>query len=80
MKRSSTYKDIKVASSFIEDNLELSLHPIMKKNLQLLTEIEFSENEELLQKLELSLAYLTENNEFLDAVDGMDLLKGIWYE
>lgn len=80
LKRSSTYKDIKVASSFIEDNLELSLHPIMKKNLQLLTEIEFSENEELLQKLELSLAYLTENNEFLDAVDGMDLLKGIWYE
>lgn len=79
-KRSSMYKDVKVSTEFLENNLELNLHPIVKENLQSLIEVDFDVNDELLEKLELSLAYLTENKNFIDVTDEEGLLKGIWYE
>lgn len=79
-KRSSMYKDVKVSTEFLENNLELNLHPIVKENLQSLIEVDFDVNDELLEKLELSLAYLTENKNFIDITDEEGLLKGIWYE
>lgn len=79
-KRSSMYKDVKVSMEFLENNLELNLHPIVKENLQSLIEVDFDVNDELLEKLELSLAYLTENKNFIDVTDEEGLLKGIWYE